>query len=87
LNPASIGYPALADGITPDDINQGLLGDCWLLGGFACLARSCPDLIKQRFVSPISDSGEPVISRSGCYVIQLWDMVKEEWLDIVIDDR
>jgi hypothetical protein len=55
--------------------------------GLPACARSCPDLIKQRFVSPISESGEPVISRSGCYVIQLWDMVKEEWLDIVIDDR
>ena len=51
------------------------------------MARTVPGLIKDLFASPRSDKGEPVISRTGRYVIKLWDMVNEEWLNIVIDDR
>ena len=44
----SLGAPARAvvfDGICPNDITQGELGDCWLLSAFASMA-DYPEKIK-----------------------------------------
>jgi len=80
-------YVMTADGITPRDIKQGSLGNCWLLSGLACIAQSFPELIESRFVAPRDpETGKPTISTSGRYRIQLWDMRKNTWADIVIDD-
>ena len=79
--------PCPTDGITPTDINQGGLGNCWLLGGLACIARRFPELIESRFTAPRDpETGKPTISTTGRYIIQLWDLQKKTWVDIVIDD-
>ena len=38
------------DGITPSDIGQGALGDCWLMSAFACLAE-IPGAIENLFLT------------------------------------
>ena len=35
----------MKDGLRPGDVKQGLLGDCWLLGSFLCLATN-PELLE-----------------------------------------
>jgi hypothetical protein len=58
-----------------------------MLGGLACIAQRFPELIERRFVSPRDpETGKPTISAAGRYIIQLWDMRKDAWVDIVIDD-
>ena len=32
--------------VDPNDVNQHALGDCWLMGGLAAIARVHPELIK-----------------------------------------
>ena len=35
----------MKDGLKPGDVKQGMLGDCWLLGSFLCLATN-PELLQ-----------------------------------------
>jgi Ca2+-binding RTX toxin-like protein len=37
-------------GPSPDDINQGYLGDCYYLAGLSAVAKTCPDKIRQTVV-------------------------------------
>ena len=39
----------IKDGISPGDVKQGILGDCWLLGSFMVLSTH-PDLLKNMIV-------------------------------------
>ncbi|NTY02530.1 C2 family cysteine protease [Deinococcus sp. JMULE3] len=39
--------PGESSGITPGDIMQGSLGDCYLLAGMAAVAKTNPEMIKQ----------------------------------------
>lgn len=39
--------PGESSGITPGDIMQGLMGDCYLLAGMAAVAKTNPEMIKQ----------------------------------------
>ena len=51
------------------------------------MAQTCPQLIERRFAAPLDpETGAPVVSLSGKYVIQIWDLEKDRWEDIVIDD-
>lgn len=34
----------IKDGTSPGDVKQGMLGDCWLLGGF-CVLATHPELL------------------------------------------
>ena len=52
------------------------------------MVRTTPQLIPPRFTAPRHpDSGLAMMSGSGKYVVQLWDLEGEGWEDIVIDDQ
>jgi len=38
------------DGVTPRDVQQGVLGDCWLLGAI-CAVATKPEIIEKLFVN------------------------------------
>eukprot|EP00054_Salpingoeca_dolichothecata_P008770 m.49733 g.49733 ORF g.49733 m.49733 type:complete len:845 (+) comp17946_c0_seq3:46-2580(+) len=46
----------VSDGIDPNDIKQGILGDCWLLCALAALAEF-PDLIRRAFLNASNSAG------------------------------
>ncbi|KAF4676865.1 hypothetical protein FOL47_004568 [Perkinsus chesapeaki] len=66
------------DTIEPNDLTQGVVGDCWLLASMACLAEF-PDSVVER-INP------KVISPIGKYTVSLYDHTKCRWEDITIDD-
>jgi hypothetical protein len=73
--------------VDPSDINQGSVGDCWLLSGISSLAefdgavkrlfRKTKDLDKMPF-----DDG-----RANMYTITLWDLATWKEVDIEVDER
>ena len=63
--------------IEPNDLTQGIVGDCWLLATMACLAEF-PSAIESLFVESDIDSGR--------YVIRLYNLDAREWTDVTIDD-
>mmetsp|Transcript_64560 Transcript_64560/g.179152 ORF Transcript_64560/g.179152 Transcript_64560/m.179152 type:complete len:338 (-) Transcript_64560:1150-2163(-) len=67
-----------ANGITPSDICQGQLGDCWLLSAIACLAEH-EGAIQRVFKSHVK-------STWGRYHVRLFDGQHNRWRDIVVDD-
>ena len=67
------------DGITPSDICQGMLGDCWLLSAISCLAEF-PGVLENLFA-------EKVYSYRGKYSIKLFDPQINDFTWITIDDR
>jgi hypothetical protein len=51
------------------------------------MAQTCPQLIERRFAAPLDpQNGHPVINLFGKYIIQIWDLEKGKWDDIIIDD-
>jgi hypothetical protein len=75
-----IGDPGtnIFEGIESTDIIQGGLGDCWLLAGLSALAKF-PKAIEDVFV-------QKTVQRSGKYCFNLYDVGKQEWELIEIDD-
>lgn len=68
----------LFDHIHPNDIAQGILGDCWLLAGMAGIAE---------FKNRISDLfQEDDLSPNGEYHIKIFDMNTRQWNWVTIDD-
>ena len=58
------------DGLEPDDINQGSLGDCWMMAAVSALARN-PAAIRRLFVNTeINDRGK--------YQIRLYNQINEK---------
>ena len=68
----------LFDGISPGDIAQGQLGDCWLLAGLATLAER-PELIQNAFVTK-------QFNPRGKYTVRLYNDKTQHFENIVIDD-
>lgn len=64
--------------VTPSDICQGALGDCWLLAAMACLAEH------EGAMQALFQTRE--YNMKGKYTLRLYDGVKEEWEIIVVDD-
>ena len=65
--------PALfQDGISPSDVCQGAVGDCWLLAAIATMCEY-PDDLKNLFLTKEYNA-------SGDYEVQLFDAVKGEWV-------
>ena len=67
--------------IEPNDLTQGIVGDCWLLATMACLAEF-PNAIESLFIDQTTDEPSP----SGLYRIKLFNLDKREWEIITIDD-
>eukprot|EP00039_Didymoeca_costata_P006496 m.90762 g.90762 ORF g.90762 m.90762 type:complete len:275 (+) comp13279_c0_seq1:214-1038(+) len=65
--------------IEPNDIDQGELGDCWLMTALSCLANSSPQAIINLFVTR-------EYNERGKYIVRLYDGVRERWRLITIDD-
>jgi len=66
----------VVDGMTPGDIMQGILGDCWLLGAFCCLSTRS-DLLKNLIVYDGM--------KYGVIIIQFFK--NGVWLPVVIDTK
>eukprot|EP00930_Biecheleria_cincta_P074945 TRINITY_DN62145_c0_g1_i1.p1 TRINITY_DN62145_c0_g1~~TRINITY_DN62145_c0_g1_i1.p1 ORF type:complete len:796 (+),score=164.02 TRINITY_DN62145_c0_g1_i1:60-2447(+) len=74
-----IGGTALFADVSPNDIHQGKLGDCWLLAGFSSLAEfpeSLSILFKRK-----------ELSKKGRYSLRLFDLNTSSWKKIRIDDK
>ena len=65
------------DGIAPDDIVQGGLGDCWFLSTISCIARE-PQLIERLFTTKHPNA-------AGVFEVNL--CVGGEFVKIAIDDH
>lgn len=71
--------PCLFSGeIEPADIDQGGLGDCWLMASFAALSM-CPGAIQQCFLTK-------EYNHRGMYEVRLYDARKEQFVTLVVDD-
>ena len=68
----------LFDQILPQDVKQGRLGDCWLMGSISALAQ-CPGRIKSLF-----DAKQ--LTSDGKYGIWLFDET-DQWIKVVIDEQ
>eukprot|EP00040_Diaphanoeca_grandis_P008886 m.46740 g.46740 ORF g.46740 m.46740 type:complete len:520 (-) comp20323_c0_seq1:437-1996(-) len=64
--------------VEPQDINQGEIGDCWLMTALAC-ASEYRGSIHNLFVTKES-------SHRGKYVVRLYDGYKQTWKRITVDD-
>ena len=67
------------DGISPQDIGQGAVGDCWLLASFAAAAEQ-PLIIQHCFL-------EKEFQPSGLYHVRLFDGPSQSWRTIAVDHR
>lgn len=67
----------LWDRISPQDLIQGQIGNCWLIATIAALAEF-PAAIQRLFVKADVEIGR--------YVVWLYDMSKAEWEEVTIDD-
>eukprot|EP00746_Dinoflagellata_sp_MGD_P154532 gnl/MRDRNA2_/MRDRNA2_84870_c0_seq2.p1 gnl/MRDRNA2_/MRDRNA2_84870_c0~~gnl/MRDRNA2_/MRDRNA2_84870_c0_seq2.p1 ORF type:complete len:469 (+),score=86.21 gnl/MRDRNA2_/MRDRNA2_84870_c0_seq2:85-1491(+) len=69
----------LFESVSPSDLHQGSLGDCWLISAFAAVAEF-PEKIMERF-------DQKTISQDGMYSISLFHPVDEQWNTYTVDDR
>ncbi|CAJ1421908.1 unnamed protein product [Effrenium voratum] len=76
---ASEGEPCLFKHVSPRDIQQGYLGDCWMVSSFAALAEY-PDRVRSLF-------RQQELTADGRYDVRLYDPQSEEWKVVTIDDR
>ncbi|CAE7741489.1 SLC4A4 [Symbiodinium sp. CCMP2456] len=76
---ATEGEPCLFKHVSPRDIEQGYLGDCWLVSSFAAIAEY-PDRVRSLFK-------QNELTADGRYDIRLYDPLAEEWQVVTIDDR
>jgi hypothetical protein len=67
-----------ANGISPGDVQQGALGDCWLLGSLCCLATN-PPLLERLFVNT-----EHMLD---CGFITCQFFKNGNWQQVIIDTR
>lgn len=67
-----------ANGISPGDVSQGALGDCWFLGAVCCLA-TYPELVERLFVNTES------MNTAGFVTCQFFK--NGEWKQVIVDTR
>jgi len=65
--------------VSPNDLSQGAMGNCWLISSLAAVAEF-PKLLT-------SLSKQQVLDPEGRYDLKLFHPLKEEWVPVTIDDR
>jgi len=70
---------SLFSGIDPNDMDQGALGDCWLISAFAAMAEF-PDALMGLF-------DKTTLAPDGHYAITLYSYAEGDFKTIEIDDR
>ena len=58
------------NGISPADINQGSLSNCWFLAAASALSATHPDLIQQVFINGKTNQ----LNRQGLYFMNFWSL-------------
>lgn len=76
----SLQKPVLFSGISPNDIMQGNVGDCWLMSALSSLAEF-PKFIQNETFQNIEE-----ISTDGKYTLKLYNMQKRDWIKVTVDD-
>lgn len=78
---AGAGRAQLFEGkIEANDVQQGGLGDCWLLSAIASIAEAHPEIVRSLFITNF-------VEPCGIYRIRLYDVRFERWTTVTIDDR
>lgn len=70
---------SLFSSISPDDLSQGGLGDCWLISAFAAIAEF-PNALMALF-------DQKGISSDGKYTVNLYSWKERRMVKITVDDR
>lgn len=70
---------SLYTGISPADLDQGGLGDCWLISAFAALAEF-PDAVMRLF-------DQKTLSEEGLYTVNLYSFAEKRMVKVTVDDR
>ena len=66
-------------GISPEDVAQGQLGNCWLIAAMACLAEH-PGLLRRVFETKRATA-------NGKYVMKLFDGQERKWKHVTVDEN
>jgi len=81
--PARYVHPSqdmhLFDGIEPNDLLQGQLGDCWLVAAAASLAEF-PNAVRKIF------EYTPEITPDGNYSLKLFDHKTDKFIEVLVDE-
>ncbi|KAL5008896.1 hypothetical protein ScPMuIL_014477 [Solemya velum] len=72
-----------SDGASRFDVQQGRLGDCWVLAAIACLTSPDHKELFRRVVP--ADQGFHDGSYAGIFRFNFWHFGK--WVEVVVDDR
>ncbi|KAL5015863.1 hypothetical protein ScPMuIL_005452 [Solemya velum] len=71
----------MVDGMTRDDIKQGILGDCWFLSSCAAVSQ------REKFMSKVMPKDQPLYGDGyrGVVMFRIWRF--GSWVDTYVDDR
>ena len=71
--------------VDPSDVEQGSVGDCWLLSGISSLAEF--DGAVKRLFRKTKHLDKMPLDRPNMYTITLWDLQTWKEVDIFVDER
>jgi len=78
------GYSLFGDnGVSPNDIEQGELGNCWILSAAGSMAE-IPERLENIFINH-EDTSRKGISKNGIYALNLYALMMP--IVVTIDDR